>query len=121
MQASPLLIATLETIGCEISRVTGNCGDERNPMSNSGESFKCETFEVNAYDWVETDTPEETEIPYQINFKWRDLEVSWYKYLGRGTETNREIKPDEIAAMLEECLAACQKWETENSKDGLLC
>lgn len=118
-EASELLIAALSAIGGEIWRVTHNAGDIRNPMANSGHCFKCKTFEANAYDWAELDTPDDVEIPEQINFKWRDIQVSWYKCIGRGTYVNREITPDEIAEMLNDCLAACRNWEKENSKDRL--
>ena len=76
------------------------------PFSNSGNTFKCDTYEVRAYDWSWDFDLDENSPPQPYNFKWRDLEVIWYKYLGRSTETNRIISNDEIGTMLDECLAA---------------
>lgn len=44
------------------------------------------------------------ERPY--NFKWKDVEISWYKYLGRETVINREITSFEVQKMLLECLTS---------------
>ncbi len=49
--------------------------------------------------WDEEDEDE----PYW-NFKWEDLKICWYKYLGRGMSMNREITGDEGSQLLLECL-----------------
>lgn len=110
--ASGMLIAALESISSEIDRVMWNITQERynSPFSNSGNEFKCDTFEVEAYSWNE-------DYEQLYNFKWKDFEVSWYKYLGRGTSINRKISNDEIAEMLDECLDALLKYEKENEID----
>lgn len=114
--ASPLLIAALDAIGGEIWRVTNNCMPHtKNPMGNTGDKFTCDAFTAEAYDWKDEFGEEERDTP-QVNFRWRDLEVEWYKYLGRGTYTNRPIKPDEIAEMLNDCLAALRDWEKKNEE-----
>ena len=71
--------------------------DFYDPFGNTGASFKCDAFEVEAYSWND-----EVEQPY--NFKWHDLEVSWYKYFGRGMSANRKIKRNEISQMVDECM-----------------
>lgn len=38
-----------------------------------------------------------------------DFEVEWYKYLGRGTEVNMPITPDEINEMLKDCLNSLEE------------
>lgn len=115
-EATHLLIAALSAIGYDISRVTNNCtGTPVYPMGNTGESFTCDVFTAEAYDWKNEFCEEECDAR-QVNFKWRDIEVSWYKYLGRGTVTNRPIKPDEIAEMLNDCLAALRDWEKKNEE-----
>lgn len=73
------------------------------PFDNTGNDFKCDVFEVAAYDWSEETQP--------YNFKWRDAEISWYKYVGRGMGSNKEITPDMASEMLEECLKALDKLE----------
>lgn len=114
--ASPLLIAALEAIGDEIARVTHNCTPEHvYPMGNTGQGFSCDKFSAQAYDWQDEFGEEERDTR-QVNFKWRDLEVVWYKWCGRGTYTNRPIKPDEIAEMLNDCLAALHDWEKKNEE-----
>lgn len=86
-------------LSCELERVMWNANQTEyaNPFSNSGETFKCDAFEVEAYSWND-----EYEQPY--NFKWKDVEISWYKYLGRGMSANREISPELAATMLDECI-----------------
>lgn len=81
------------------------------PFSNSGEKFKNDVFEANAFDWSECmcyDLPDDEckcgHIEQTYNFKWKDFEVSWYKYLGRGMSINRAITQDETNKMLSECL-----------------
>jgi len=78
------------------------------PFDDTGNRYKNETFEVVAYSW-----DDEKEQPY--NFRWvnkktgKPLEVSWYKYLGRGTSVNRKVSPAEIEMMLDECLESLEK------------
>jgi len=44
-----------------------------------------------------------------LNFKWRDLEISWYKYVGRGMSANRKMTTKEIEEMLDDCLKAIER------------
>jgi hypothetical protein len=79
---------------------------EGDPFSNTGADFKCNAFEVESYSWNE-----DIEQPY--NFKWRDLEVSWYKYCGRGMSVNRVPKVREIIEMVHECLDELRRMNGE--------
>jgi hypothetical protein len=81
------------------------------PFGNTGTSFKCDTFEVHAYSWGDDDQP--------FNFKWRDIEISWYKYLGRGMSANTDIAPDLAAEMLNDCLLALDRYQTSKRMDTL--
>lgn len=72
-----------------------------NPFNNSAGDFKNDAFEVEAYSWND-----EYEQPY--NFKYNDIEISWYKYLGRGMSSNREISNKETNKMLVECLRSLE-------------
>lgn len=97
-----LLEAALASIGHAVWIYTNNVEhDPINPTENNGSEFTNDTFEMRAFDWSE---PEE----YEPNFKYGDFEVSWYKYLGRGMETNREISPQEINEMLIACLKSLE-------------
>lgn len=71
---------------------------EGSPFGNTGRDFDCPTFSAHAYSWGDEEQP--------WNFRWRDIRISWYKYLGRGMSCNvdlSDVSPDE---MLRECLAA---------------
>lgn len=89
----------LRTIESELERVMWNRHQEdySSPFGNTGNSYKNATFEVVAYSWDET-----TEQPF--NFKWKDFEISWYKYCGRGMSMNKSMSPAKAAEMLTECL-----------------
>ncbi len=66
------------------------------PFRNTSQKFKNDVFEVIAYDW--SDNPQ----PY--NFKYSDVKISWYKYLGRGTSINKKLSPAQAVRMFEACL-----------------
>lgn len=108
-----MLEAALSSIKDTLDIVMWNINQEEyeSPFSNTGNSFKCDTYEVHAYNWRwheklwELDD-DGTPPPQPYNFKWRDLEVTWYKYFGRNTQTNRPIDNDEIEQMLDECIVA---------------
>lgn len=71
------------------------------PTDNTGSRWENDTFSLRAYYWG--DDEEEASIP---NFKCGDIEVEWYKRLGRGTTINRLITPDEAVAMFDRCIAS---------------
>jgi len=68
-----------------------------NPFSNTGARFDGEKFKAHAYSWNDDEDQE-------FNFAWRDVRVSWYKYLGRGMTINRDVTDEEVAEMLRECI-----------------
>ena len=61
-------------------------------------------FEVWPYSW---DDDEEQ----RYNFKWKDIEISWYKHLGRGTTINKEITHKGAAEMFDACAKKLSKWQ----------
>lgn len=75
-----------------------------NPFSNCGQRFRFSCFRVHAYDWGAADDEEGPGQPW--NFQWRDFEISWYKYWGRGMSRNRKISRTELVEMIRECLLA---------------
>jgi len=101
--------AALAFLSHELDRVMWNIHQKQyvGPFGNSGDAFRCGVFEVEAYSW-----DDEYDQPW--NFKWRDVEISWYKYLGRGMSANQELTPERAADMLTECLLACKKYEDSN-------
>lgn len=92
-----LACAAIEYLESEISRLYWNKNQEqwKSAFRNTGNSYKSSVFSVEAYDWSD----EEDGI-----FKWRDIEISWYKNFGRGTYSNKVLTPDLINEMLEDCL-----------------
>ncbi len=97
--------AALGLIREEVGRVEWNNRQKIfDPFGNTGQEYKNDVFEANAYSWDDS-----KEQPY--NFKWKDFEVSWYKYFGRSMSMKREISPEETAIMLEECLQAARSKE----------
>ena len=94
---SELLCAALEYLESEISRVYWNKHQEewQSAFRNTGSSYRTDTFSIAAYNWGDEKDG---------SFKWRDIEVNWYKNLGRGTYSNKDITPDEINEMLNDCL-----------------
>jgi len=103
-----LAIAALRALADEIERVEWNRTQEdySAPTNNSGSHFKTDKFEMNAYCWCDGDAHPKGCPP---NFKWRDVVINWYKYLGRGTSSNTELTPELINTMLEDCLESVQK------------
>lgn len=69
------------------------------PFANSGESYSNSTFAVEAYSW-----DEDYEQPW--NFKWEDIEVSWYKWFGRGMSVNKIVSKEESDRLRRECLTS---------------
>ena len=96
--------ALLNDLGERIEQVIGD-----NPFQNTAAKFKTETFEVEAYNWDES-----VEQPY--NFKYKEIEISWYKYLWRDTTINGRYSPNRIVEMYNDCVKAINKWELENEK-----
>lgn len=93
------IISLLEGIDSLMQALYLNKHKERmdSPFSNTAAKFKNDVFQVEAYSW-----DDEYEQPY--NFKWRDVEISWYKYLGRDTTINQKISPKKAIKMFKECI-----------------
>lgn len=93
------IVALLNELDDQLDRVMWNIHQEeyQSPFENTANSFKNDVFEVQAYDWND-----DVEQPY--NFKCDDIEISWYKYLGRDTTINGEYEPQKIIDMFNKCL-----------------
>lgn len=93
------VVALLNELDDQLDRVMWNIHQEEyhSPFENTANSFKNDVFEVQAYSW-----DDEVHQPY--NFKCDDIEISWYKYLGRDTTINGEYEPQKIINMFNKCL-----------------
>jgi len=107
---SNLVEAALSYLGYRLETVYWNVNqkDMDNPFQNSGGDFKNDTFHVQAYSWGDDVQP--------YNFKWQDVEISWYKYLGRGMSANMEITPQKTDEMLKSCLASIEAMDSEENE-----
>lgn len=95
-EADNLMDAAINLLADELSRVLGNITQQRpidNPFSNSGSRFDTEGLSIHAYSWSDDDQP--------WNLKCGDVEVSWYKYAGRGMSVNKPMSPNDIKAFLD--------------------
>lgn len=108
--------AAFRLIDEELYRVMWNINQEEfeSPFDNTGNSFKNDVFEVEAYSW-------DDEYDQKYNFKWRDYEVRWYKHSRRDPQENREISPEECSKMLEECLKSIREMDRDNDLFEQLC
>jgi hypothetical protein len=83
---------------------------EQNPFYNTGWSWSCDVFRVNAYDWNEDSTQ-----GYNFFYPKLGIQISWYKYFGRVTTINKEITKSECIEMI----ADCTEWLLYNPLEGI--
>lgn len=93
------IVALLNELDNQLDRVMWNIHQEEypSPFDNTSNTFKNDVFEVQAYDWND-------EVRQSYNFKCDDIEISWYKYLGRDTTINGNYNPQKVINMFNKCL-----------------
>ena len=93
------VVALLEDIDRKLSTVARCIGrkDFDSPFDNSGNRWRNDVFEVQAYSWADDEQQ-------QYNFKCGDIEISWYKYLGKDTTINKNCSKGEIIEMYDRCI-----------------
>ena len=103
------IVALLNEINAKLSVVMWNKyqTEYESPFCNTGTSFKNDVFEVSAYNWND-----KVEQPY--NFKCGDIEISWYKYCGRGTTINDNYEERYIIEMFDKCMESLDKMQEED-------
>lgn len=101
MTNEDVLVALLRYLDAELSRVMWNITQEEfdSPFDNTGACFKNDVFEVRAYYWGDDEALEK--LP---NFRCEDVEVSWYKYLGRGMSVNKPLSVERMVEVFDKCL-----------------
>ena len=109
--APSYVVALLSYLDSELCRTQWNMTQKvyESPFSNSGNYYSNGTFEVEAYSWDDN-----YEQPY--NFKCGELEISWYKYLGRDTRINKHFSPEQIIRYFDICLESIKEEEEEYFK-----
>ena len=102
------VVALLRDIARKLNIVMWNSKQKEydSPFENTGNDFMCDTFEVHAYNWNE-------DINQPYNFKCGDIEISWYKYLGRGCTMNNKWSQSTMIEMYNKCMKALDKINKE--------
>ena len=90
------------------------------PFDNTGNTFKLNNFEIQAYNWNDEESQDYNFI-YRVD-KTRanmpDLKISWYKYLGRDTTINQEIDENVVVSIYNDIMQQLDVYrnEVENSE-----
>lgn len=99
-------------------------GDGYGGWAGHSYEFKCDVFEFHPYLWdylhgdgeectCAGECPDETP---QFRHYATGLEITWYKYLGRGMKSNKEMKALEFYRdVVVDCLEALKKMHEENN------
>jgi hypothetical protein len=85
--------ACIAAIGLLIENIHGI-----NPCENNGSRFDSDVFSMHAFSWSDDDQ--------SWNFKCGEIEVSWYKYHGRGEQCNDATIAASILDVMQKCVAA---------------
>ena len=106
------VIALLFDINRKLKIVAWNVNhkDFDSPFENTGNRWANDVFEVQAYSW---DDDEEQ----LYNFKCGDIEISWYKYLGRDTTINGEYEEATLINMYNKCIKSLRKLDSDEIKE----
>lgn len=85
----------------------------RSPFDNTGETFQTNHLTLIAYQWDDEDDEED-----KYNLKFKDVEISWYKYLGRGTTINKELSMEEWVVLYNEIIDEIRTFFGKYAPDG---
>lgn len=115
-EETELITALLLDIDTELSKLYFNKENKTflSPFSNSNNVYINDVFKVQSYDFC-LSFENHSLVP---NFQYKDLEVYWYKYLGRGMlcYANEKHDLDYYCQMLKECKESIQKEFNKNRK-----
>ena len=113
------VVALLDYLNKELSRVMWNIDQKEydSPFENTANSFKNDVFEVQAYSWND-DNPTSYNFKYYVGKEsnLKDIEISWYKYLGRDTTVNQQLDPNTYVYMFDKCLESIHQMDVDNFK-----
>lgn len=106
------VVALLADVNRKLKIVAHNMNhiDFDSPFENTGNRWANDVFEVQAYSW-----DDEENQPY--NFKCGDIEISWYKYLGRDTTINGIYSEKTLVDMYNKCMKSLQRLDNENIEE----
>lgn len=114
------VVALLRELENQLCRVYWNKTQQEydSPFGNTGNRFSNDVFEVQAYSW-DDDNPTEYNFKYYVGDKAniKDIEISWYKYLGRDTTVNQLLDSNIYVDMFNNCLDSILKMEEVGFND----
>lgn len=91
------ILDSIETNLILAKKLTGS-----SPFNNTGATFENDTFKVRAYQWDFN--------PLQDwNFKYKNIEIRWYKHLNRSPEINGGYTHKEMVRMYLDCINSIWK------------
>ena len=103
------VVALLRDIENRLDTIMYNINQEEydNPFRNTANKFRIKgKMRVRAYNWND-------DIEQKYNFKYGNIKISWYKYLGRDTTINGEYNYDIMINMYNDCIDALNKFERQ--------
>lgn len=78
----------------------------QSPLQNTGNSYKNDTFELNAYDWSE----EMNENNFKANMSnGKPVTLTWYKHIGRCCTVSCDVYPEEWVRIYDRCMDSVRK------------
>ena len=106
------VVALLRDLSRTLSRIKYNMQQTEydSPFDNTGNVYYNDTFEVQSYNW-------DDDVSQPYNFKWKDVEISWYKYLGRDTTINAVYDATYLIQMYNDCIKSLKIIDDENIKE----
>ena len=103
-----LFQAILDYIRKEMDRLYWNKYQEEmnSPFDNTGAAYSNDTFSVMAYYWGDDD-----DLIQQPNFKYKDIEIRWYKHSNRGMSvtTQHPISYEDLVIMVNDCVESLRR------------
>lgn len=103
-----LFQAILDYIRKEMNRLYWNKYQQEmeSPFDNTGAAYENDTFSVMAYYWGDDD-----ELIDKPNFKYKDIEISWYKHSNRGmvVKAPHPITYEDLVIMVNDCIDSLRR------------
>ena len=91
-----LVVSNLRKLA-QLTKVEG-LGDN---IGGHSVKFRSDVFVMQNYHWCTEG--DDCKTAAQPNFKCGDVEIRWYKYLGRGMSVNRQVTREELTEIFQKC------------------
>ena len=116
------IIALLRDIDRKLKIIMWNKGHKEydSPFDNTGNIFKLNNFEIQAYNWNDEESQDYNFI-YKVDktkANMPDLKISWYKYLGRDTTINQKVDENVVVDIYNDIMEQIIKFGNEVEKNA---